>query len=492
MPGGNVIVDVDLCGGEKRLGRLDFLGGPSRQQLGQLLRPHARRQAEAFGQLLPGRELCLRQGQRHQAGVDLVFGQGAGGLQRPLETGLGKFVVLTDVDGFDAAQLGDQALPIGGPDADGDRRYGGQAQLHQRQAIGHPLGDDHLAGPGQQTVLVEQQRVVDEVGDVGPLVFVVNRQFLVFPLLPAHVRGPRRLAADHEHHPATAPVGKDDPALEKWRQAVLAGGTESAGGGELPLGETVLTPGQLGDRAGRVVRVADQEIVDGLLAQGVFGFQPVEDLRRLLESGVVKPGQRGQRVLDPQFEGAVGFRLGQTLLAEAIARQRRQARLLGEIVPGLAVAVRHRTGLPGGDRARLNELHELQHITADSAAEAVPALLVEHHVQRQARLALMVGAVAHQALAGLLGDPSRQEFPGHVTDVHLGDEPVILPDVIRSAHTHSASATRAKSASACWAASRNRGRKVRRSSTWQRLAQFWMPQWSPRTMAVRRARVTPV
>jgi len=77
--------------------------------------------------------------------------------------------------------------------------------------------------------------------------------------------------------------------------------------------------------------------------------------------------------------------------------------------------------LPGGDRACLNELHELQHIAADPAAEAVPALLVEHHLQRKARLALMVGAVAHQALAGLLGDPSRQEFPGHVTDVHLGD-----------------------------------------------------------------------
>ena len=121
MPGGNVIVDVDLGGGEKRLGRLNLFGGPSRQQLGQLLRPHARRQAEAFGQLLPGRDLCLRQGQRHQAGVDLVFGQGAGGLQRPFETGLGEFVVLADVDGFDAAQLGDQALPIGGPDADGDR-----------------------------------------------------------------------------------------------------------------------------------------------------------------------------------------------------------------------------------------------------------------------------------------------------------------------------------------------------------------------------------
>src|SRR5690606_41512819 len=107
------------------------------------------------------------------------------------------------------------------------------------------------------------------------------------------------------------------------------------------------------------------------------------------------------------------------------------------------------------------------------------------------RLALMIVAVGQLALAGLLGVPSRQEFPGHVSDVHLGDEPVILPDVIRSAHAHSASATRAKSASACWAASRNRGRKVRRSSTWHRLAQFWMPQGSPRKMAVRRARATP-
>ena len=83
-------------------------------------------------------------------------------------------------------------------------------------------------------------------------------------------------------------------------------------------------------------------------------------------------------------------------------------------------------------------------------------------------------------------------FPGHVTDVHLGDEPATLPDVIRSAHTHSASATREKSASARRAAPKNMGRKVRRSSTLGRFAQFWMPQWSPKTMAARRARVTPV
>ena len=52
--------------------------------------------------------------------------------------------------------------------------------------------------------------------------------------------------------------------------------------------------------------------------------------------------------------------------------------------------------------AVLNELHQLQHVAAHAAAEAIPALLVEHDVQRPVGLALVVGAIAEQRLPRLL------------------------------------------------------------------------------------------
>jgi len=58
-------------------------------------------------------------------------------------------------------------------------------------------------------------------------------------------------------------------------------------------------------------------------------------------------------------------------------------------------------------------------------------------MQRKVRLALMVGAVAHQTLTGLLGDPPWQQFPSYITDVHLGDEPIILTDIALRILAHS-------------------------------------------------------
>ena len=56
----------------------------------------------------------------------------------------------------------------------------------------------------------------------------------------------------------------------------------------------------------------------------------------------------------------------------------------------------------------LDELDQLEHITTYSAPETVPALLVDHDVQRTVRLARMVRAIAEQRLLRLLHNATAE------------------------------------------------------------------------------------
>jgi hypothetical protein len=82
----------------------------------------------------------------------------------------------------------------------------------------------------------------------------------------------------------------------------------------------------------------------------------------------------------------------------------------------------------------MHELDELQNIAAHTATEAVPALLVEHDVQRAMRLAAVVGAIAVDRLARLLSNAAAEKFSGHLSDIDIGDLPVVCMDVHRRIH----------------------------------------------------------
>jgi len=94
------------------------------------------------------------------------------------------------------------------------------------------------------------------------------------------------------------------------------------------------------------------------------------------------------------------------------------------------MAIRHGTGLPGGNRARLNKLDELQDISAHTAAETIPALFVEHHMKRATGLTLMVWTIALETLPGFLCDSSGQKIPCHITDIELGYQAIVFSDII--------------------------------------------------------------
>jgi len=49
----------------------------------------------------------------------------------------------------------------------------------------------------------------------------------------------------------------------------------------------------------------------------------------------------------------------------------------------------------------------------------------------------MIGAVTHQTLSCFPVDSPGQEFPGHFTDIRLGDEPIILTDIALRILAHS-------------------------------------------------------
>jgi hypothetical protein len=94
------------------------------------------------------------------------------------------------------------------------------------------------------------------------------------------------------------------------------------------------------------------------------------------------------------------------------------------------MAVGHGTGLTGRYRSRLNKLDQLQDISAHTAAEAIPALFVEHHMKRAMGLALMVWAITLEPLPGFLCDPSGQKIPCHISDIEFGYQAVIFSDII--------------------------------------------------------------
>ena len=100
------------------------------------------------------------------------------------------------------------------------------------------------------------------------------------------------------------------------------------------------------------------------------------------------------------------------------------------------MALRHGTGLAAGDRARLHELDQLEHVAAHPTAEAVPALLIEQDVERPVATAFVVRAVALQQAVAFLDNALDEHFPGHSADVDIGDLPVILPDAARSRPCH--------------------------------------------------------
>ena len=63
------------------------------------------------------------------------------------------------------------------------------------------------------------------------------------------------------------------------------------------------------------------------------------------------------------------------------------------------------------------ELDQLQDVAAGGAAEAVPLLAVEAHVEGLLGLALVVRAVAEQGVAGFLRDPAAEQLAGDPADV---------------------------------------------------------------------------
>jgi hypothetical protein len=376
--------------------------------------------------------------------------------------------------------------------------------LHERDAVGHALGDDQPLRVGEQTVLVVKVAVVDARGDVLAGVFVVDRELLVFSLFPWLVRRPRCLASDHENDAAAAPVGKHDAPVEERIKSVLVGGTERAGCGQIPRGETAFLAGQLPDDSlvAVVVRIADEEPVDCLRGQAVLGPKPFEDLVVVLEPPVIVFRQGCQHIVDPQFDQALGLRFRQFLGRESVLGQRRQPGLGREEIAGTLMALRHGAGPAPRHPARLDELHELEHVAADAAAETIPTLLVEHDMKGPVRLAAVVRAVALEQAVGFMQDVSAEQLPRDRTDVDLGDPPVILPHVVLTFECHARSAPRMSIRyrpvvagtrdSSRRPASSRRERNVRRSSCFRFLAQFEMPQRSPTRTVVCLARVTPV
>ena len=337
-----------------------------------------------------------------------MFGQRASSLQGSLEPGLRDFIVLTDIDGLEPAHLRDQTLPVCGPDSYRHRRERREPLLHQSDAIGHAFGNDDVVGLTQQAVLIEQHRIIYEPGDIRTLMFIVNRQLLVLSLFPVYVRSPRSLAADHEHHAATTPVWKDDSFFKKRIQSILTGRAKSSCGGKLPFAEAMLAGSQGCNDTGLIVGKTDQQVVDGLIADGVFFFQPGQRLLIFLEPLVIEAGQLGQGIFDPDLKRAIILRLLQAFLREAVTRQRRHPGFPCKKITGLPMAVGHGTGLTGRYRSRLNKLDELPDISTHTAAEAIPALFVEHHMKRATGLALMVRAITLEPLPGFLCDSSGQ------------------------------------------------------------------------------------
>jgi hypothetical protein len=94
------------------------------------------------------------------------------------------------------------------------------------------------------------------------------------------------------------------------------------------------------------------------------------------------------------------------------------------------MTVGHGTGLTGRNRSRLNKLDELEDISAHTAAEAIPPLFVEHHMERASGLALMVRTIALETLPGFLCDPSGQKIPCHISNIELGYQAVVFSDII--------------------------------------------------------------
>jgi hypothetical protein len=69
------------------------------------------------------------------------------------------------------------------------------------------------------------------------------------------------------------------------------------------------------------------------------------------------------------------------------------------------------------DAARVDKLYQLQDVSTRATTEAIPALLVEHDVQRSLRLALVIRAIAEQGSLRGLSDPPIQELASYRTDI---------------------------------------------------------------------------
>ncbi len=180
-----------------------------------------------------------------------------------------------------------------------------------------------------------------------------------------------------------------------------------------------------------VIGKADLQPGDRLLADAVLRFEPGENFSVPGQPLVIEIRQRGEGIPHPQREAVLLFRLCDLLRGTAKLRQRRRPSSRGQEVPRLAVRLRHRARLAPRDHAVMHELDKLQYIAADTAPEAVPALLVEHDVQRPMRLAAVVGAIAEERLPRLLRDAAAEEFAGDLADIDIGDLPVVGLDVHR-------------------------------------------------------------
>ena len=96
---------------------------------------------------------------------------------------------------------------------------------------------------------------------------------------------------------------------------------------------------------------------------------------------MVKRCQGRQCILNAHVEFPLCLGFAQPLGRQAITGEWRQSRLSRQEISRPLVGHRHGTGLAPGDRAGLDELDQLQHVSAHPAAEAVPALLIEHDVE---------------------------------------------------------------------------------------------------------------
>ena len=261
---------------------------------GRLLGIVTRIYAELFPQLAACFLLLLSEGKNGEPGENAMLSEDACRAQRAGHAGLRDFVVLADEDRLHAGELWQQPFPIRFADLHGDRRHHREPVLHQGNAIRDALGDDDPLRARQQHVLVVEDIVPDARRNMAVVAVIADGELLVLRLLPLVIRRPRRPAADHEYHVAAAPVGKNDPAIERRNESVLGRRPECRRRRQFAHREGAGTFHQQACRAWlAVVGKADLQPLNRLLADPVLVAEPAEDFSIPDQPLMVDLGQRG-------------------------------------------------------------------------------------------------------------------------------------------------------------------------------------------------------